>query len=162
MKKYLLIAAALALTACGGQTTKPPVTSTPPTSQIPNAPFNQQQTAKLIGDWTFNFELTNKYRLKYTLSDLIENPNPDGNYNVSGESEGGSVVTASYQSQYSHFLLSEYAGGGYTNYLYIFTFDSANSVHGCVRIFKGLDVLGCLEMTGTRTSATPTPLSLRH
>ena len=162
MKKYLLIAAALALTACGGKSI-PPNTSTPPTSQIPNAPFNQQQTAKLIGNWTFNFEITSKYSFKYTLSDFDKTPNPDGNYNVYGEGEDGITVTANYLSQNSTFHLDEYTKEGDIHYVFVFTFDSANLIHGCARVVRGNSFISdCYAMTGTRTSATPMPLSLRH
>jgi hypothetical protein len=125
--------------------------STPPPDSSGNKPFNQTQTEKLCGKWTFTWQVASLVGVEVdTFNQVSQNPAQPGGYMASGTRmiQGISIVGVMYGG-YDPVNQRFWAGPTATVSAARFTFNfvDQNDVTGCA-----WDSLGrCTPMTGART-----------
>jgi hypothetical protein len=137
-------------------TTTPPTPSTSTTCQNPgSASYNQCQTARLRGTWSFTYQVgTNTLTYVYTLTEVEESTSTPGEYNIWGMNRAGELIMARYHPDDNDFSFLEMTAS--LNRFFSFTFTSNDTVSGCAyHADSEFTTLGdCYAMTGTRTSRT--------
>jgi len=132
----------------------PPSTTT--TCQNPGtASYNQCQTGRLRGTWSFTYKVgTNTLTYVYTLTEVEESTSSPGEYNIWGTNRAGELILGGYSAKYDKFSFLEMTAS--INRYFNFTFTSNDTVSGCAyHADSEFTTLGdCYAMTGTRTSRT--------
>jgi hypothetical protein len=132
--------------------------STPPPPASGIKPFNQTQTEKLCGNWTFTFEAALGSlggTVSYSFSRVLQNTSSPGVYVVSGTDNSGQAALGGYGGfvPYIPTKGSFWVGLTSNSPTFIFDFIADDIVQGC-RTPSPLQVsagIRCIAMTGTRT-----------
>jgi hypothetical protein len=113
-------------------------------------PNNEQQIRRLLGTWTFSYQILSNYTSNYTLTTVTESTTESGNYSISGTDEYGDSVIAEYDPKYDDFSLLDKSIS--INNLFIFKFTSEDAVSGCYYLISAetSELSDCFNMTGTR------------
>jgi hypothetical protein len=114
--------------------------------------FNQCQTQRLQGSWSFIYQVgENTLTYVYSLTVVEESSSTPNEYNIWGKNLAGDLVIGGYNPEYQDFSLLEMTAT--MNRYFSFTFSGSDSVSGCAYHANTTgSVLGeCYPMTGTRT-----------
>jgi hypothetical protein len=117
--------------------------------------FNQTQTQRLYGTWTFSYTIVSKFTDTYRLNDVEENPTTPADWAILGTGSFGQVVIAQYSPLLNEFVLLD--PGAVIDKFYTFDFTGANTVSGCYYQIQppgSTNLSQCYPLTGLRTSST--------
>lgn len=124
----------------------------------PVIPYNEQQTRRLAGTWTFSYQILNDFKTSsYTLNlATVEESTKPGKYAIWGTDEHGELVIAGYNPEYEDFSLLD-SSGDIDNWFF-FNFTSEDTVSGCHyqrnNTIENSELSECYSMTGIRTART--------
>jgi hypothetical protein len=62
----------------------------------PSMSYNEEQTRRLIGEWTFIFTIISTFTDTYSLYDVVESTSTPGEYNILGTDQYGNYVIGAY------------------------------------------------------------------
>lgn len=158
MKRLLLLPlTAAALSACSSPASTP---STP--APTPSASYNQQQTERLYGKWSFTYTIVSTWNDKYTLKTLEASTVTPGEYYLSGTNEYGGLVIAGYDGKMAKFSL--YDPGSDFDQFYTFNFTNGTNVQGCYYLINHStnQMSNCYAMNGNRYSTSTASLATQN
>jgi hypothetical protein len=121
--------------------------------QNPGTPsYNECQTRRLQGTWSFTYTDGNTTTTRiYVLTDVREDSDNPGEYNIFGSNEEGEFVMAWYVIEDETFSLMDPISDTDVR-LFRFYFESEDTVVGCFYLITGDNASDCHDLTGTRTS----------
>jgi hypothetical protein len=121
--------------------------------------YNEEQSRRLAGTWTFSYRILNDFKTSSYNLDLVtveELTTKPGKYAIWGTDEYGELVIAGYNPEYDDFSLLD-SSGDIDNWFF-FSFTSEDTVSGCYfqksNTVENSEFSECYKMTGIRTART--------
>ncbi|MEO1945251.1 MAG: trypsin-like serine protease [Candidatus Thioglobus sp.] len=118
----------------------------------PPMSYNELQTRRLTGNWTFEYTIISTFPDDYYLYDVVESTSSLGEYNIFGtDTYGNHDVIAKYDPSYEMFFLLD--AGYYFDQFYAFNFTATDSISGCYYMDIDGSLSNCYPMDGVRNKS---------